>query len=90
MKPMGWKDIRVPSNAPTSETRPPKDWNCASDYVGDEADGDGAAKPGGPVDHGVGCEVFGAAEDSDEDVFGRDLNIWSAKVRQQTGWRALM
>jgi hypothetical protein len=24
MKPIGWKDMRVPSSAPISETRPPK------------------------------------------------------------------
>lgn len=34
-----------------------------------------AGDPGGPVGEGVGLQVFGGAEDSDEDVFRADLLI---------------
>ena len=68
----------------------------AGDDVGYNHDAGCAAEPGYPVRWRVGCQVAGAAQDADEEVFGWELHIWEGatfvswcgwKARISIGWR---
>lgn len=66
--------------------------NGAGDYICDDGGGDGAAEPDCPMSKGVGCQVAGALEDANEDVFSGDLGdmlrcgIWIGRLRVILTW----
>ncbi|KAI6764398.1 hypothetical protein HG530_008187 [Fusarium avenaceum] len=51
-----------------------EDGNAGSDQVGDDGGGESAADPCSPVDSAVGSEMLCAAEKTDEDVLGGEVN----------------
>lgn len=47
--------------------------NTRRDAVGDDGCDGSAADPSAPVRYRVGCQMAGATEDAEKDIFGRDL-----------------
>ena len=52
-----------------------ENWDRFREDEGDGREAEGAAEPGGPVREGIGLQVWGVAQDADEDVFGGDVQV---------------